>query len=157
MSENLFISTLSNNIHSIPNIIGVNNHMGSLLTKQIVQMEWLMDYLYLRNIFYVDSLTSSNTVTREVANKQNVPYLKRDIFLDNNRDAKYIDGQFKLLVSVAKRKGAAIAIGHPHPEKIKVLTTNLQKLDEYGVKLISLKEMIEDHHQNINSNLSLLK
>ena len=41
MSENLFISTLSNNIHSIPSIIGVNNHMGSLLTKQIEQMEWL--------------------------------------------------------------------------------------------------------------------
>ncbi|MGY8814095.1 MAG: divergent polysaccharide deacetylase family protein [Gammaproteobacteria bacterium] len=157
MSENIFISTLSNNIHSIPNIIGVNNHMGSLLTNQIEQMEWLMDYLYLRKIFYVDSLTSSSTVTREIANKKNVPYLERDVFLDNYRDTEYIDSQFKLLISVAKRKGSAIAIGHPHPETIKVLKLNLQKIETFGVKLISLKDMIEDRHPNINSKLTLLK
>jgi uncharacterized protein len=142
MGENLFISTLSNNIQSIPNIIGVNNHMGSLLTKHIEQMEWLMDYLHLRKIFYVDSITSSDTVATDIARKKNVPFLKRDVFLDNIRDIEYIDNQFKQLITIAKRNGSAIAIGHPHPETIEVLGKILKKLDDYGVSLISLVDMM---------------
>ncbi|NNE37813.1 MAG: divergent polysaccharide deacetylase family protein, partial [Gammaproteobacteria bacterium] len=41
MKETQFISTLSDNLDAIPNIIGVNNHMGSLLTSQSEHMEWL--------------------------------------------------------------------------------------------------------------------
>ena len=156
MSENEFISTLSKNIHSIPNIIGVNNHMGSLLTKHTEQMEWLMDYLSLQKIFYVDSLTSSETVANYVAHKKNVPYLKRDIFLDNFRDREYINKQFKELVTIAKRKGSAIAIGHPHPETIEVLNDNLRRLDEYGVRLINLKDMIKALHNNEYNKISFL-
>ncbi|NIQ14551.1 MAG: divergent polysaccharide deacetylase family protein, partial [Candidatus Dadabacteria bacterium] len=67
MNEVQFISTLSQNLRSIPGAIGVNNHMGSLLTMKTEQMEWLMSYLYLRNIFYVDSMTNNNTVASVIA------------------------------------------------------------------------------------------
>jgi polysaccharide deacetylase 2 family uncharacterized protein YibQ len=93
MNEVQFISTLSKNLRSIPGAIGVNNHMGSLMTMQAEQMEWLMNYLYLRNIFYVDSMTNNNTVASDIAGKINVPILRRDVFLDNNRNKKYIQHQ----------------------------------------------------------------
>jgi uncharacterized protein len=152
MSEKQFISTLSRNIDSIPNIIGVNNHMGSLLTMQTVQMEWLMDYLHIHKIFYVDSLTNQNSVAALMAMKKKVPYLKRDVFLDNTRDKKYIYAQFKELINIAIRKGKAIAIGHPYPETIEVLFENLPGLVEYGVRLISLDEMVS-LHQNQTAKL----
>ena len=155
MTENQFMATLSNNIQSIPNVIGVNNHMGSLLTMHTEQMEWLMDYLQIRKIFYIDSMTSRSTVTSDIAHRKDVPYLKRDVFLDNLRDMKYINSQFDKLIKIAKRKGTAIAIGHPHPETIEVLNDNLSKLDEYGVKLISLADMLNINHEYVVNNFTL--
>jgi uncharacterized protein len=54
------------------------------------------------------------------------------------------------LILIAKRKGSAIAIGHPHPETVSVLRNQLDKLDEHGVRLVSLKEMLEQ--QQIQGN-----
>ncbi len=157
MKESQFINTLSNNLESLPNIIGVNNHMGSLLTSKTQQMEWLMEYLYLKKIIFVDSVTASNTVTRNMAEINHVPYLKRDVFLDNTRDKSYINSQFLELIKIAKRKGSAIAIGHPYPETTDVLVNNLEKLEAFGVKLVSLMEMLDANHVSHIRQLTMLK
>ena len=154
MNEFQFISTLSSNFSSVPNIIGVNNHMGSLLTRDSERMGWLMDYLTIKKMFYIDSVTSRDSVASIVALKKNVPYLKRDVFLDNSKDKDYINSQFNELINLAKRRGNAIAIGHPHPETIEVLEYNLNRLEEYGVRLISLKEMM-DYQDNSLQKISL--
>ena len=156
MNEVQFISTLSQNLRSIPDAIGVNNHMGSLMTMQTEQMEWLMNYLYLRKIFYVDSMTNNNTVASDIASKKNVPVLKRDVFLDNSRNKKYIQRQFNRLINIAKINGTAIAIGHPHPETIDVLKYSLENLNESGVSLISISDMLSARHKkNIQSSVTL--
>ena len=91
-------------------------------------MGWLMDYLDIKKVFYIDSVTIGNSVAAMAARVRNVPYMRRDIFLDNSVNADDIDAQFEELIRVAKRKGSAIAIGHPHPETIRVLATNLSRL-----------------------------
>jgi polysaccharide deacetylase 2 family uncharacterized protein YibQ len=145
-----FIQVLGKNFRSLPNIIGVNNHMGSRLTMDRERMEWLMDFINTRNIFYLDSLTNHNSVAIAVADRKNVPYLKRDVFLDNEKDLAYIEAQFIELIQIAKRKGSAIAIGHPHPETVEVLRYQLGRLQQHGVRLVSLKEMLEQN-QDKNS------
>ena len=157
MKESQFINTLSENLDSIPNIIGVNNHMGSLLTSQPQQMEWLMEFLFLKKILFVDSVTSSNAITRNMAKINHVPYLKRDVFLDNHKDKMYINSQFLELVKIARRKGSAIAIGHPHPETIGVLAKNLADIDKFGVKLVSLVEILDANHSDSKDQISMLK
>ncbi len=96
MNKKQFITTLTSNIESIPNIIGVNNHVGSLLTMHTGRMEWLMRYLNTHNIFYVDSVTNRLSVAGSVAKKMNLPYLKRDVFLDNTKDIDYINSRIQL-------------------------------------------------------------
>jgi polysaccharide deacetylase 2 family uncharacterized protein YibQ len=142
MNEAQFISTLIYNLRSVPNIIGVNNHMGSLISADQERMGWLMSYLDVRNIFYLDSMTTDQSVAAKAAREENVPYLRRDVFLDNSTRPEDIDNQFDELIAIAKRKGTAIAIGHPHPETIRALAAKLEKLDEYGVRLIGVKEMM---------------
>jgi polysaccharide deacetylase 2 family uncharacterized protein YibQ len=146
MNKLLFLSTLSKNFRSVPHIIGVNNHMGSLLTRDRERMEWLMDYLRSKKVFYIDSVTGSGSIAGSVARGKNVPYLKRDVFLDNSTDRDYIHAQFDELILIAKRKGSAIAIGHPHPETIEVLEKRIGTLEAFGVRLISLREMIGLHN-----------
>ena len=142
MTREEFVTTLNINIKAVPNLIGINNHMGSLLTRHPGHMQWLMENMRKNGQFYVDSLTSDDSVAARVAKENNVPYLTRDIFLDHKQDRKSIRQQFMQLIRVAKRNGSALAIGHPHNSTIEVLRKELQNLGKYGVKLVSIKSLI---------------
>jgi len=142
MGRDEFLRTVDFNLRSVPGAIGVNNHMGSLLTRSPKQMEWLMDSLKTRDKFYVDSMTSPLSVAGTMAELKDIPSLRRDVFLDNAQDAPDIQNQFDELIRVARRRGRAIAIGHPHPETIAVLQRRLRELDAYGVTLVSLQHML---------------
>ena len=91
----------------------------------------------------MDSLTSTNSVAGEIAKKNKIPFLKRDIFLDNNTDLEYITKKFFELTALAKKEGTALAIAHPHSNTIKILSEFLQDIDAYGVKLIGVKSLIK--------------
>lgn len=143
MSREQFLATLDSDLAAVPNVIGVSNHMGSLLTRQPQPMQWLMQALKARgNLFFVDSRTSGATVAGRVATEAGVPLLARDVFLDNEPDHDYIRGQFFRLVEKARFNGSAIGIAHPKPETIDVLADLLADLPQIGVKLVSLQELL---------------
>ena len=59
MSEDELRRTLARNIESTPGIRGINNHMGSLLTRHPGHMAWLMAELNNQNInYFIDSRTT---------------------------------------------------------------------------------------------------
>lgn len=142
MTHEEFIHSLNDSLRSVPHAIGVNNHMGSLLTQHPGQMHWLMESLKSRDIFYIDSVTSGASVASTVAMEMHLPHLRRDVFLDNIQTNSDIQRQFDTLIAIAKRTGVAVAIGHPHPETITLLSKNLLLLNKYGVTLISPREML---------------
>jgi len=143
MTERELIRTLEENLASVPYVVGVNNHMGSLLTSDSGHMQWLMRQLRQRgNLFFVDSRTIDTTVARKVAIASGVPSLQRDIFLDNERDPQLILRQFEMLLNKARLHGSAIGIGHPYPETMAVLERELPKLEEKGIRLLPLSELI---------------
>ena len=131
-------------LESIPHVSGMNNHMGSLLTRHPGAMGWLMDAVKSHGgLFFVDSRTSGRTVAREVAVERDLPTARRDIFLDNVRDKSAIKKEFKRLLSLAKKRGYAIGIGHPYPETMEVLKQELAKLDASGIKLIPVSQIVK--------------
>jgi polysaccharide deacetylase 2 family uncharacterized protein YibQ len=142
MSRRQFIATVADDLYSFPHIIGVNNHMGSLLTTNPADMEWLMHFLKGKGKFYIDSFTSKYSVAGSIARENHIPSMRRDVFLDDVVDVDYINGQVDKLIEVAKQKGHAIAIGHPHAETLAVLAKRLPTLDKYGVRLVSLSRMV---------------
>lgn len=142
MTREQFMRTLNIDLRSLPDAVGVNNHMGSLLTRHPGHMEWLMEALSQNKKFYIDSVTSDQSIASKIAKEKNVPYLRRDVFLDNVHNKAYIKSQLSELIRLAKLNGRAIGIGHPHPETIQVLTRELQELDKYGVSLVSLIDLI---------------
>lgn len=144
MTREEFLKTLNIDIHAVPNLIGINNHMGSLLTQHPGHMQWLMDSIKNKGQFYVDSLTSDNSVAARLAKENNVPYLTRDVFLDHKQGPKNVRAQFMQLIKIAKLNGSALAIGHPHASTIQVLSELLQNVEQYGVKLVSIKSLIHN-------------
>ena len=142
MDREAFNATLAANLAAVPHISGVNNHMGSRLTQQAEPMHWLMQTLKQHRLFFVDSRTSAASLAFETARAHQLPSLRRDVFLDNQRDAGHISAQFDRLVSLARSNGSALGIGHPYPETLDVLSRALADLDRLGVELVPVSALL---------------
>ncbi|MET0029308.1 MAG: divergent polysaccharide deacetylase family protein [Candidatus Thiodiazotropha sp.] len=142
MPRERFLRTLRRNLSSVPYLSGVNNHMGSLLTRDPTAMRWLMGELRREGLYFIDSRTTDMTVAERVADIQQIPNSRRDIFLDNTPDEDAIWRQLQKLVALARNKGSAIGIGHPYPATIKVLQEALPALARQGIELVPVSEIV---------------
>ncbi len=143
MSREEVLRTVIDNLASVPHAIGVNNHMGSLLTAQRQPMQWVMEALRGRgNLIYVDSRTTSRTVASVAAHEERLPFLSRDVFLDNERGKDYARRQLHELLTRARREGHALAIGHPREDTLSVLEGVLPHLERHGVRLVRLSDLL---------------
>jgi len=92
----------------------VNNHTGSVFTSNYGAMSHLYGDLARKGFVFVDSRTTGKSVVRRVAADYHRPYIARDVFIDNVQKRDAILAQLKRAVGIAKKRGYAIAIGHPH-------------------------------------------
>jgi polysaccharide deacetylase 2 family uncharacterized protein YibQ len=143
MTEKEIKATTSKAVQSIPHVKGINNHMGSLLTRHPGAMEWFVQAVKEHeNLYFVDSRTSAHTVARQIAMENGLSSASRDVFLDHVQSRKAIRKEFRRLLKLAKKQGFAIGIGHPYPETLAVLNQELSSLDSRGIKLIPVSKMI---------------
>jgi len=150
-TEPQLIRILEADIGSIPHIVGINNHMGSLLTQHPGHMNWLMSAMKARgNLFFVDSYTSDASVALQIAIEHGVPATRRDVFLDNVPTRTAIDKEFKRLKQLARARGSAVAIGHPYPETLSYLERVLPGLASEGIDLVTIEELLSGGHDGIN-------
>ena len=156
MDEHQFRQTIIENLDSVPFNIGLNNHMGSLMTQHPGNMMWLMQTLktYPDKVF-LDSRTTHKTVAHDIAIEFDIPSVSRDIFLDDLVEIEAIQSQFDLLIEIAKKKGQAIAIGHPYPETLEVLNENIPLLSAQGVELVSLKTLMQGNGLDSEMDISI--
>ncbi len=136
MPREEFLRTLRHNLDSVPYVAGVNNHMGSLLTRDPTAMRWLMGGLREADLFFIDSRTTDATVAERVAQDHLVASARRNVFLDYIQGRDVVREQLQTLVETARRQGSAIGIGHPYPETLAVLAEELPKLQAEGIELV---------------------
>ena len=143
LDREAFLARLGTGLASVPGVRGVNNHMGSQLTRQPEQMRWVMKALHAHgDLFYVDSRTTHETVAFQVAGDIGLRRAERDRFLDNVVEHDAIRTEFLGLVEEARATGSALAIGHPHPATLAVLGEMLPQLEALGVELVAVSELI---------------
>ncbi len=144
MNRQQFIKTLQQDLDSVPHVVGINNHMGSLLTRHPGHMQWLMAALKNNgNLFFIDSRTTHHTVAARIAKENQLPVRQRDVFLDDDPSIEAINFQFRRLVKKALKNGVAIGIGHPYKNTIQVLKNQLPQLAERGIKLIPASKILQ--------------
>ena len=124
------------------NIKGVNHHMGSKFTEDAEKLRYVMDMIKARDMYFMDSKTTWHSQGSAVAAADGVPYVARDVFLDNEDNADYIRKQFSELEKIAHQKGYAVAICHPKKQTYAVLKEWLEELPQKDVKLVHLGEII---------------
>ena len=142
MSPHELAHMLEYDLSTVPNAIGVNNHMGSLLTQQREPMGHVMQSLRKRGLLFVDSLTTPASVAAHVAREHHVPTLVRDVFIDNEREPGAIEQQLRTLLRMARARGFALGIGHPYPGTLEVLERWLPTLAQTNVELVPLSTLL---------------
>jgi len=122
-----------------PNAKYTNNHTGSKFTSNEEAMDKLFKALTKYDFIFMDSRTTAKTVAKKMAKKYNMPYIVRNVFLDNEQDFAYIQNQLKKAIRIAKKNGQAIAICHPHSITMKVLKESKHLLKD--LELVYLNQL----------------
>jgi len=143
MNKTAIQKSLSAAFDEIPFAVGINNHMGSLLTQMELPMTWVMQYLKKKDVIFIDSVTSNQSKAESIAKAYDIPSLHRHIFLDNDLDHHYIAKQFTLLIKAAKQNQSAVAIAHPHPETIASLKKLIPLLAQHNISLVSASALLK--------------
>jgi len=122
--------------------VGINNHMGSRFTSELTSMTVVMETLKERGLLFLDSVTSPKSAGRTAAKALGVPFIARNIFLDHVDDVDEIRGRLKQTTDLAKRRGYAVAIGHPRDATIEALAPWLEDLPSQGIQLVPLSAIL---------------
>jgi hypothetical protein len=143
MSRQEFGDTFEQALISVPHVIGINSHRGSLLTRHPGHMQWLMEEILARdNLFFIDSYTTHRSVALMVAHELGVDARKRDVFLDPDQDPQTVVREFERMKSLADKRGSVVAIGHPYAATLALLERELPKLAEQGYELVTISELV---------------
>jgi len=125
-------------------ITGVNNHQGSRATRDRRVMLIVISVLKRRDLFFLDSLTSAESIAYNTARSLEVPTAKNNLFLDDNtEDPVVIEDRLLRLVEIAKNRGSAIGIGHPKPWTLEAITKSEKRLRALGVDFVFVSELVE--------------
>jgi polysaccharide deacetylase 2 family uncharacterized protein YibQ len=127
----------------IPGISGVNNHTGSQFTASAPSMELFLENIQNSGLYFLDSVTGPDSKAHAVAQAMGIPSGRRDVFLDDIADEGEIRRQWAEMVRIARKTGAALAIGHFRPQTLDVVEKELPKLEATGITLVPASELME--------------
>jgi uncharacterized protein len=136
------VSRLRSHLRSFRGFVGVNNHMGSLLTTDPERMAIVMAELRQRGLLFLDSRTSPDSVAAREAARSHVPFAQRDVFIDNELELNSVLRALTHVENIARHRGYAVAIGHPHDVTIEALKRWLPTLDARGIALVPISAIV---------------
>ncbi len=129
-------------LRRVPFIKGANNHMGSKITQNEPIMRTILGVLAERNLFFLDSRTTANSIAYDLARQMGLRSAYRNIFLDSTVGVDFSAGKLVELLKLAKKTGRAIGIGHPFPETLRALKENVHLFKEYDVEPAMASEIV---------------
>ena len=125
----------------VPAAVGVNNHMGSALTRDAAAMAEVMQVLDERSLYFLDSRTIGDTRAEEIARVAGVPTLHREVFLDHDPSAEAIEAALDQAARLSLDH-PVVVIAHPSAEVVEILGRRLPTLHAEGVGVYPLSRLV---------------
>jgi hypothetical protein len=127
---------------AVPATVGLNNHMGSVATRDPALMALVAQEAKARDMLFLDSVVIAHSCAYSAAHDAGVPAAARDIFIDHSSKPEIIRQQLEQIEVQARRHGHVIAIGHPWPHTVAALEEWLPTLQAKGFELWPLSAMV---------------
>lgn len=103
---------------AVPEAVGLNNHMGSVATRDPALMSLVAAETHRQGMLFLDSVVIPHSQGLPCALQAGVPAAGNDIFLDPIDRAYSVPQQLEQVEHIARHRGYAITIGHPHPKTL---------------------------------------
>jgi uncharacterized protein len=142
LSDAVNLARLRTAIDAVPATVGLNNHMGSVATRDAALMALVARECKAHDMLFLDSVVVPHSFGYGAAHDLGVPAAARDVFIDHSLDPQLIREQLVQIEVQARRHGNAIAIGHPWPHTIAALEEWLPTLEAKGFSLWPLSAMV---------------
>ncbi len=126
----------------MPHAVGMNNHQGSAATGDARMMNALGAELRQQGVFFLDSVTSADSLAMPSMRAAGVAAAQRDLFLDNVDDVQHVVSQIHRLVGMANEQGQAVGIGHVRPNTLLALQQALPQLKASGQRFAVLSAVV---------------
>ncbi|SHK01133.1 divergent polysaccharide deacetylase family protein [Desulforamulus aeronauticus] len=145
MSDEQIKTTFVKNLESVPHASGFNNHTGSKITSSREKITFMLEVAKEKGLYVLDSITTPNSQVIPAAKALQIPWAKRDIFLDDIKSVEYITKQMKKGCQVAKKQGYAVVIGHVgHGGEVtaRAVKEAIPFIQQEGIKIVPLSEIV---------------
>ena len=129
---------------SVPYAKGMNNHMGSRLTQNFEAMKAVLRVVQRWNFFFVDSVTSPQSVAYAIARDMGIPCGRNAMFLDIAEDEDAVVKRLYRLAARARHEGTAIGIGQAKFNTLHALQRMLPELTEQGFVFVLAEEAVKE-------------
>jgi polysaccharide deacetylase 2 family uncharacterized protein YibQ len=137
-----------------PGYVGINNHMGSRFTGDAASMLPVIEELRSRGLLFLDSRTAATSVGETLARREGVPTVSRNVFLDDDIAAPAIGARLADAEQAARRKGAAVAIGHAHDATLAALAAWLPGLAAKQIVLVPLTAVVRRNESGVSTTMT---
>ncbi|MFP4363297.1 MAG: divergent polysaccharide deacetylase family protein [Spirochaetia bacterium] len=148
-AEEIF-HTVETNMQSLGiQVAGMNNHMGSKATANANVMNTVLEYIRDNGLFFLDSRTTGDSVINHITQELALPYIKRDVFLDNDTDKEAIHQSFQAGIEIARNEGFVIMIGHVWCQELaEVINEVYPTVEEQGFIFHPLSALYSGTYRN---------
>ncbi|MBI1818830.1 MAG: divergent polysaccharide deacetylase family protein [Nitrospirae bacterium] len=143
MTKEEIVRQVRLDLRAFPYVQGVNNHMGSRMTADREEMVLVLKEVRAKDLFFVDSRTTSESIAYEVAHDIGIKSAERHVFLDDSDRPEDIRKELRRLVYLSHQRGSAIAIGHPRPNTMKALEEFIPHLHEEEIELVPISALVK--------------
>jgi len=143
MDREEIASFLDEALEEMEGVEGINNHKGSRFTSDETKMEYLLEEIRQRDLFFVDSFTLGDSVAYPLALEMGIPTARRNVFIDYDDNKEVVIEKLRQLEEVARENGTAIGIGHHKKNTIQALKEELPRMEERGIELVVVSEILE--------------
>lgn len=146
LSREEIIRWMEDALLEMPEAVGANIHMGTLSSTKEQIIRPIFEVLEKKNMYFLDSKTSSKSVCRQVAQTSTVDFYENSVFLEHEQKTKgYVKKRLKKAMDIALSEGECIAIGHVGNEggmiTVEAIRELLPEFKEKNVTLVFLSEL----------------
>lgn len=141
MSDEEIRGLLKSSLSQVPEAVGINNHQGSKATTNRHTMDVVMNELHHRHLFFFDSRTNSTTAADGAAASYGVPYVRNDLFVDNEADVAAISAMIREAAKRAQKYGTYVIIGHCRPKTAEAFRQMVPQLEKEGIQFVYVSSL----------------
>jgi polysaccharide deacetylase 2 family uncharacterized protein YibQ len=128
---------------AVPGAVGVTTRMGSRFSEDRPRMRALLEPVLLEGLFFVDGVTSPESVAYDLARALGVPAARRQVFVDPDESEASARAGLARAERLAAGRGAVVAVAHGRVLTVRLLAAAVSRWEAAGLRLVPVSQLLD--------------